>query len=101
MTSSQIEYIQLSTSAIADVLTGNIATFTNRTIATPPIDFRNLQKRDFKVYLNNRRIPDLYVDYVNQVGSNIDVLVNVAEFLDIPNAIFEEDDEVMLIGKFS
>ena len=101
MSTEQITFVQLSTSAVADSLNGSVATFNNSTIATPPIDFPQLRKKDFKVFLNNRRIPDAYVLEITQNGSNIDVTVNVAGFLEITDATFESDDEVLLIGKFS
>lgn len=101
MSAEQIAYVQLSTTATADIINGSTATFSNKRIAIPPTDFGSLQKQDFKVFLNNRRIPDLHIDSITQVGGNIDVVVDVAEYLQIPDAVLEEDDEVMLIGKFS
>ena len=101
MLSSEAAFIQLNTSAIADSKNGNVATFNNKTIASSPTGFPSVKARDFEVYLNNRRIANSYVLSVVQNGSNIDVTVNVAGFLDLPGALFENDDEVLLVGKFT
>jgi len=101
MSASEVTYLQLNTSAIADSVSNSTATFNNRTLATPPSGFGSLSTRDFEVYLNNRRIPNTYVTSVTQNGLDIKVTVNVAGFLDITGAIFENDDEVLLVGKFT
>jgi len=101
MTAEQVSFVQLNTSAIADSVSGTTATFTGRTFATPPADFPSIRKSDFKVFLNNRRIPNTQVSSIVQNGSDIVVNINVASFLDIPGAVFESDDEVLLVGKFS
>lgn len=101
MLSSEAAFIQLNTSAIADSKNGNIATFNNRTIASSPAGFPSVRARDFEVYLNNRRIANSYVMSVVQNETSIDVTVNVAGFLNLPGALFENDDEVLLVGKFT
>ena len=101
MSSAEAAFLQLNNSAIADSKNGNTATFNNKTLATTPEGFRNLNIRDFEVYLNNRRISNNYVLSVVQSGSDIVATVNISGFLNIPGAVFESDDEVLLIGKFA
>lgn len=101
MSSAEAAFLQLNNSAIADSKSGNTATFSNKTLATIPERFRNLNIRDFEVYLNNRRISNNYVLSVVQSGLDIVITVNIAGFLNIPDAVFENDDEVLLIGKFA
>lgn len=98
---AEAAYIQLNSSAIADNVSGNTATFVNKTIATPPPGFPPVRARDFEVYINNRRVPTSQVSSITQNGNDISVVINVASFLEIPSAVFESDDEVLLIGKFN
>jgi len=101
LSSAEISFLKLNTSAIADTLSLNTAKFLNRTLATPPANFPPLRVRDFHVYLNNRRIPDGMVIAIVQNGSDIDVTVNISAYLNIPGAILEDEDEVLLVGKFN
>lgn len=101
MSGIEAAFIQLNTSATADSVDGLVATFNNRTIATPPTGFPTIKIKDFEIYLNNRRIANSHIYSIAQNGTNIDVTVNVASFLDLPGAVFENDDEVLMIGKFT
>jgi hypothetical protein len=101
ISSAEASYMQLNSSAVADNVLGNVATFSNKTLATPPASFPPLKLEDFEVYLNNRRVPVSLVSSILQNGSDIDVTFDVASFLEIPSATLETDDEVLLIGKFN
>lgn len=99
--SEEIAYITTNSSAIADSIDGSVATFENKTILVSPPGFRNTKLTDFKVHLNNRIIPLQMVNYIRQEGPHIKVSVDIAKYLEIPNAVLEEGDEVLLTGKFS
>lgn len=100
MSSTEASFLRLNTSATADSVSSTTAIYNSRTIATPPTGFPAIDKYDFEVYLNNRRVPITQVISVVQNGANIEVTFNVASFLNIPGAVLESDDEVLLVGKF-
>lgn len=103
MTAAEIAFVQLRNTAIADILTGQVATFTGRVIASPPAGFTALGITDFDIYVNGRRVPSSQVISIEQtsVGTSIEVTVNIPAFLNEVGAVFENDDEVVLVGKFN
>lgn len=93
MTAEQIAYVGLSNSAIADTVSGTVATFNNHTIATPPAGF-TVGQEDFKVFINGQFI-STNLRTVTQSGSNITVTFTGLEYpVDI-------NDQVVLVGKFN
>lgn len=94
MSTSQIEYVALNTTAIANSISDPVATFTNRTLATPPDRFPALTEADFTVYLNGVAIPTTNRTTA-QAGSNVTVTFNDLGFA------LESSDEVLLVGKYS
>jgi len=101
MTAAEIVYVSLRNATIANSKSGSTATFTNRTIATPPSGFVAITTKDFEVYINGRRVPDSQITSVTQVGADIDVLLDVAGFFEQAGAVLQTVDEVLLIGKFN
>lgn len=103
MTALEIAFVQLKNTAIADTVSGQVATFTGKTLATPPPGFAALTKSDFEVYVNGRRIPELQVTSIVQASSGIaiEVTVDTAAFFEITGGVFEDNDEVVLVGKFN
>jgi hypothetical protein len=93
MTAEQIAYVGLSNSAIADTVSGTVATFNNHTIATAPTGF-TVGQDDFKVFINGQFI-STNLRTVTQSGSNITVTFSGLEYpVDI-------NDQVVLVGKFN
>jgi hypothetical protein len=93
MTAEQIAYVGLSNSAIADTVSGTVATFNNHTIATAPAGF-TVGQEDFKVFINGQFI-STNLRTVTQSGSNITVTFTGLEYpVDI-------NDQVVLVGKFN
>jgi hypothetical protein len=103
MTAQEIAFTQLNNTALADTIDQTKAIFTGKVIATPPPGFAAITLNDFEVYLNGRRVPSSQVTSILQIATpvKIEVDINVATFLDIPNAVLEENDEVVLVGKFN
>lgn len=103
MTAQEIAFVQLKNTAIADILSGQVATFTGKIIATPPAGFSALSAADFEVYINGRRVPSSQVTSIAQspTGTAIEATVDIAAFMVTPGAVFENDDEVVLVGKFN
>jgi len=103
MTAQEIAFTQLNNTAVADLLEQTKAKFTGKVIATPPPGFAAITVDDFEVYLNGRRIPSSQINSILQQATPvlIEVDINVSAFLDIPNSVLEEDDEVVLVGKFN
>lgn len=93
MTQEQITYVGLSSSAIADIVTSTVATFSNHTIATPPSGF-TIGQEDFKVFINGQFI-STNLRTVSQSGSDIIVTFTGLEY---PN---DSQDQVVLTGKFN
>ena len=94
MTEEQITYVGLQSTALADLISNPVATFTGRTIATPPTGFPALQQGDFQVYVNGVLIPVANRQVV-QSGANIEVTFVSLGFT------LEVADQIILIGKFS
>lgn len=103
MTATEIAFVQLNNTAIANTLNQNIAVFTDKVIATAPAGFTPVGKDDFEVYVNGRRVPASQVTSVIQASSGIaiEVTIDIATFLQDPVAVLEQDDEVVLVGKFN
>jgi len=103
MTAQEIAFTQLNNTAIADTLNQLVATFTGKVIATPPPGFAALTANDFEVYINGRRVPSSQVTSLVQASSGIaiEVTIDVPTFLDEVGAVLQQDDEVVLVGKFN
>lgn len=93
MTQEQIDWLGLSTTAVSDSIVDPIATFSGRTIVSPPGGFPAIAEEDFTVYLNGSFIPPLNRN-TTQSGSNIIITFTG---LDI---VLDSLDQVVLIGKF-
>jgi len=94
MTAAEIAFVGLNTTAIANSITSPVATFSTRTIATPPAGFPAITQNDFKVYINGQFISN-NLRTVVQSGSNITVTFSGLEFP------IDGNDQVVLVGKFS
>lgn len=106
MKAAEIAYVQLNNTAIADTVSGQLATFDGATFATVPTGFAALTKNDFEVYVNGRRVPVQQVSSITQAGTSaldyaLEVTVDTAAFFEQAGATFESNDEVVLVGKFS
>lgn len=106
MKAAEIAYVQLNNTAIADSVTGQVATFDGAVFATVPTGFAALTNNDFEVYVNGRRVPVQQVTSITQTGTSgvdyaLEVTVNTAAFFEQAGAVFESDDEVVLVGKFN
>jgi hypothetical protein len=95
MTAEQITYVGLQSTALANIVASSSATFTNKTIATPPAGFPSLTKQDFQVFVNGVAIPTDNMVSITQSGSNI-----VVVFTDLGFTL-DSSDQVLLVGKFS
>ena len=92
MTAEQIAYVQLSNVVLADSQSGITATYTGRQFANPPAGF-TLNQYDFQVYVNGVILA--FDDRtVSEVGSNIQVTITGLGY------DLDDDDKVLLIGKF-
>jgi len=103
MTAEEIAFTQLNNTAIADSIAGLLATFTGKILATPPTGFAALTVDDFEVYLNGRRVPASQITSVVQasIGTAIEVTIDVPAFLNQAGAALQQDDEIVLVGKFN
>jgi hypothetical protein len=93
MTLAQINYVGLSTTAVADNVEGTVASFSNYTIASPPPGFI-LSQEDFKVYINGQYI-NVLSRTVSQSGQDV-----VVTFSDLEYPV-DINDQILLVGKFS
>jgi hypothetical protein len=94
MTPAEIAYVGLNTTAIADLVSSPVATFNNKTFASPPAGFAAVGQEDFKVYINGQYI-STNLRTVAQSGSNITVTFLALEYP------VDNNDQVVLVGKFS
>lgn len=106
MKPEEIVFVRLNNTAIADSVSGQVATFTGKVLATPPAGFDPLTKDDFEVYLNGRRVPSSQVTSITQAGTGIldyaiEVTIDTPAFFEQPGAVLESTDEVVIVGKFS
>lgn len=95
MNDEEVAFVALNSVAIADSLTTNLATFSNRTIASIPEGFTGGQS-NFQVYVNGILVAESSRT-VSQVGLNIEVSFD-------PNLVgynVEGEDEVLLAGKYN
>lgn len=101
MTTEEILYVSLRSAAVADSVSGNTATFLNKTIATAPIGFNPVGLSDFEVYFNGRRVPLHQLTSIVQNGTDTVLTIDTPAFLELAGAVIEPEDEILLIGKFS
>jgi hypothetical protein len=94
MTPEQITYVGLSNTALADTISNPVATFSNYTIATPPLGFPTLTEGDFQVYVNGILIP---TQNRLTVQSGVDITVTFSDL----GFTLDSTDQVVLVGKFS
>jgi hypothetical protein len=92
MTEEQIDYVGLSTTALADTVVSPVATYSGKTLAIPPGSFI-LSQEDFKVYINGQYI-STGLRTVSQSGSDV-----IVTFSDLQYAI-DTQDQIILVGKF-
>ena len=101
LNAADITYLTLKNAAIASSKTNSSATFANRTITTAPAGYPSPGIQDFEVYINGRRVPASQVTSISQTGADIVAVLDVAGFFEIPGAVLQSSDEVLLIGKFT
>ena len=94
MTTEQITYVGMQSTALADSVTSNTATFNSKLIATPPPGFPALDEGDFQVYVNGVLIP---VANRTTTQSGVNILVTFTSL----GYNIEAADQVIVIGKFS
>jgi len=94
MTAAQITYVGMSNTALADSIVGLVATFNNRTIASPPIGFPALDEGDFQVYINGIMVPTQNRTTI-QSGANI-----TTTFTDLGFTL-DSTDQILIVGKFT
>jgi hypothetical protein len=95
MTAEQIAYVGLQSTALANTVASTTATFTTKTIATPPTGFPEITKQDFQVYINGVAIPTENITSISQSNSDIVVAFTNLGF------VLNSTDQVLLVGKFS
>ena len=95
MTAEQIAYVGLQSTALANTVASTTATFTNKTIATPPTGFPEITKQDFQVFINGVAIPTENITSISQSNSDIVVAFTNLGF------VLDSTDQVLLVGKFS
>jgi len=95
MNAVEIAYVSLNTTAIADTVDSTTATFTGKTIATPPSGF-TIGESDFNVYVNGVSIPESQRTTA-QVAGDIVVTFDTAAI----KYELQSHFEVVLVGKFS
>jgi hypothetical protein len=93
MTTEQMIYVGLSSSAIADIVNDTVATFTGKTLATAPPGFI-LGQEDFKVFVNGQYI-STNLRQVTQSGNDIVVTFTGLEYT------LGNEDQIVLAGKFN
>jgi len=106
MKPEEIAFVRLNNTAIANSVSGQVATFTGKVKATPPAGFAALTVNDFEVYINGRRVPSSQVTSITQLGTGvldyaIEVTIDTPGFFEQTGAVLESSDEVVLVGKFS
>jgi hypothetical protein len=106
MKPEEIAFVRLNNTAIANSVSGQVATFTGKVKATPPTGFAALTVNDFEVYINGRRVPSSQVTSITQLGTGvldyaIEVTIDTPSFFEQAGAVLESSDEVVLVGKFS
>lgn len=95
MTSTQINYLSLSTTAFSDnTVNNNTAIYLNRKIIEPPSGFSFSQEL-FSVFVNKTVIP-VSQRTITQVGDNIEVSLNTG----LMGYTVDDTDEIILVGKF-
>jgi hypothetical protein len=95
MTQEQINFVGLQSTALANTVASTTATFTTKTIATPPTGFPEITKQDFQVYINGVAIPTENITSISQSNSDIVVAFTNLGF------VLNSTDQVLLVGKFS
>lgn len=96
MTLEQITYVGISNTALADSISGTVASFSNHIIPATPTYFPELTEGDFQVYINGIMIPvQNRVTTLPQVGSDITVTFNDLGFT------LDSTDQIVIVGKFS
>ena len=96
MTAQQIAYLSLNTTSTNSSISGtNTAIFNGKTISTPPTGF-TLGQEGFSLFINNTYIPNSQRT-VSQNGSNVNVVFVTNEM----GYLLNNDDEVVLVGKYS
>lgn len=99
MTAEQIAYVGLQSTALANSISDPTATFSNKTIATPPTGFPALTKDDFQVFINGVAIPTDNVS--NNITSIVQSGVNIVVTFSNLGFTLDPSDQVLLVGKFS
>jgi len=94
MTTEQITYLGVNGTALADTITSNVATFTGKTILTPPDGFPSITESLFQVYINGVFIP-VGNRQTLQNGLDIEVIFSNLGYS------LESTDQIIILGKFN
>lgn len=94
MTQEELTFVSLNTAVIADNVTSTVATFSNRSYATPPTGF-TITQSSFQVYVNGILIPTSQRT-VAESGSDITVTFDVGAI----GYSMLSNFEILLVGKF-
>ena len=94
MTQDQITYVGMSNTALANSVVGLVATFSNYTIANPPIGFPALLEGDFQVYINGVMIP-------TQNRVTVQSGVNITTTFSDLGFTLDSTDQIVIVGKFN
>lgn len=95
MSQIQIDFVSLNTTAIADTVSTNSATFNNRSFASPPLGFA-IDQTSFTVYVNG--VATSTDDRtVAEVGSDIVVTFTPASL----GYNVDSNDQIVMSGKFT
>ena len=94
MTTEQITYLGVNGTALADTITSNVATFTGKTILTPPDGFPSITESLFQVYINGVFIP---VENRQTLQNGLDIEVIFSNL----GYSLESTDQIIILGKFN
>ena len=97
MSVDEITYLSLATTALADAITSNTATFNNCTLAPPPTGFDAPTVKDFKVYVNGQYVP---TPQVTSIVETVDGLVVTIDTDALQYTLLPQF-EIVLVGKFN
>jgi hypothetical protein len=96
---TELNFILIRKTALADNKTGQIATFLNKSFVDPPINYPALGIEDFEIYINGRRVPSSFINSITEVGSSIEVSIDTDGFFEEIGIVLRNSDEVLIVGK--
>lgn len=96
---TEISFIVSRSTALADLKSGQVATFLNKSFITPPVNYPALGIEDFEIYVNGRRVPSSFIIDIIEAGSSIEVTIDTTGFFEEVGAVLRSNDEVLIVGK--